>query len=510
MSNNDNLPVLIGVGQYTHHLTGAEADLEQNPTTLAVEAGRRALEDAGGADKVRSLLDTIVVVRTTLDSIPGAKHPFGRCANPPRTVEHLLGLSLERAIYSDLGGETPQKLVNEFAAAVQSGASCGALLVGGEATAILRQAMKRGAAPDWSFSVEGDFEERKDDKLLLTDYELKNGLFFPPQTYPLFEHAYRARLGLGRQAYVERMSRLFAPFSEVAARHPHAQFGEARSAEFLATPSKDNYPVADPYLKWHIAQDSVSMGAAVIVTTAGRARAAGIAEDKIVYLHGHAGGEDKEVLKRQDLSRSRLLEEVLTRAMQASKLTAADIAHLDLYSCFPVVVELAAEIMGVDPFSRPLTVTGGLPYFGGPGNNYPMHAIVSMVETLRADPGSYGLVLANGGFITKEAAGVYSTKAPESWAPHDDAALKKTLFAEPSPTLLEEAVEGEIRSFTVTYGKDGPQDGYVLVESAKGRSLARLRPGDRAAMERLAQSDEPIGQVAKVIHENGVNYFVGS
>ena len=508
MSSADALPVLIGVGQHTHHLTGGEDDFSHNPTTLCVEAGRRALADAGDVDTIKALIDTLVVVRTTLDSVPGAPQPLGRCENPPRTVENLLGLSVERAVYTDVGGETPQALVNEFARETHEGRCKAAMLVGGEATAILRQALRRGSKPDWSFSVDGPMEDRKKDKLLLTDYELKNGLFFPPQSYPLFEHAYRARLGLSHAEYVKRMSRLFAPFSEVASRHPEAQFGEARSAEFLATPSKENYPVADPYLKWHIAQDSVSMGAAVIVTTAGAAKAAGVPEEKLIYLHGHARAEDKDVLERRDLSRSRVLEEVLGRTLEASNLKPDEIAHLDLYSCFPIVVELSAEILGIDPFSRPLTVTGGLPYFGGPGNNYPMHAIVSMAEALRADPGAYGLVLANGGFITKEAAGVYSTAPPQSWAPNDDAALQKRIDAEPSATLLSEDMEGEIRSFTVVHGKEGPQDGYVLVEGGGGRALARFRPGHRATMERVLKMDDPIGRTARVAHENGVNYYV--
>ena len=69
---------------------------------------------------------------------------------------------------------------------------------------------------------------------------------------------------------------------------------------------------------------------------------------------------------------------------------------------------------------RPLTVTGGLPYFGGPGNNYVTHSIASMVETLRADPGSLGLVTANGWYVTKHSIGIYSTDPPRSeWRAHE-------------------------------------------------------------------------------------------
>src|SRR3546814_14963988 len=75
----------------------------------------------------------------------------------------------------------------------------------------------------------------------------------------------------------------------------------------------------------------------------------------------------------------------------AGKAVAA-INQFDLYSCFPCAVLLAAETLGIDWHKTPCTVTGGLPFFGGAGNNYSMHAIATMAERLRASPGDYGLV----------------------------------------------------------------------------------------------------------------------
>ncbi len=123
----------------------------------------------------------------------------------------------------------------------------------------------------------------------------------------------------------------------------------------------------------------------------------------------------------------------LKGALKSAGKTPADIAHYDIYSCFPVAVLLAAEALGVDWRSTPLTLTGGLPFSGGAGNNYSMHGIAAMVETLRADPGSFGLVLANGGFLSKEAVGIYSTTAPKSWSPVDHGPMQAEVAPSPRP-----------------------------------------------------------------------------
>ncbi len=68
-----------------------------------------------------------------------------------------------------------------------------------------------------------------------------------------------------------------------------------------------------------------------------------------------------------------------------------EVAHLDLYSCFASSLSFAATPSGSRPAAG-LTVTGGLPYHGGPGSNYSTHALAAMAEALRRDPGSLGLV----------------------------------------------------------------------------------------------------------------------
>ncbi|MGQ2940907.1 MAG: acetyl-CoA acetyltransferase [Blastomonas fulva] len=510
MTLSPNTPVLIGVGQTLDHWDGSDPAAAPSPQGLMQRACEAALADSGAPDAVRAAIDVVAVVRHFADSAPGmVPEGTGGCDKPPLGLAHRLGITPARAIYSIVGGQTPQSLVNEFAAAIHAGEARCVLLSGSEAIAAAKTAARAGVAIDWNESIAGEIEERGLGPMLLDRHELKNGVGAPILTYPLFEHALRARLGRSRAEHVAAMSSLWAGFSEVAAGNPYAQFPKAMSAQYLATPSNSNYPVADPYLKWHVAQDAVNQGAALILTSVGQAEAMGVPRDQWVFLHGSGEAMDKPVSLRPDLSRSRAIEVALTGALDSAGKTASDIAHYDIYSCFPVAVLLAAEALGLDPANTALTLTGGLPFAGGAGNNYSMHGIAAMAQTLRSDPGSFGLVLANGGFLSKEAVGIYSTTAPESWAPVDHAPMQAEIDSEPAPTRLEEDATGVIESYTVGYAKGRPARAVVVARTPQGRVIARPADADKdAAFAALTDPErDPIGRTVHITHADGVNGF---
>ena len=236
----------------------------------------------------------MIVVRTILDSRAQATHPFGRSNNPPGALASALGITPRRAIYSVVGGDQPQTLVNEAAEAIFAGAADTVLLAGAEATAAMKTALRKRIVLDWSDNLSTPLEDRGLGAPMRSDYEIANGLGMPTQTYPLFEQALRARLGLDPDHYRILMAQLWAGFSRIAAGHPFAQYPEERSVEFLSTPSADNYAVADPYLKWDVAQDAVNQGAALVMTSVGRAREMGVDPAKYVYLHGYAQVTDRQ------------------------------------------------------------------------------------------------------------------------------------------------------------------------------------------------------------------------
>lgn len=499
-------PVLVGVGQVMRHWNPDDGGVPPSPLDLQVAAARAALADSGKANALGKIIDGVVVVRSMLDSVEGSRHPFGRCDNPPATLAEMLGIASACCIYSVVGGDQPQALVNEAAEAIFAGDVDAVLLAGSEATAAMKQALKARTSLDWSHSSNGPWQDRGLGPPLLSAYELANGFGAPTQTYPVFEQALRTRLRLRPDDYAELMAELWEGFSAVAADNPYAQFQAVRSRDFLKTPSDDNYRVADPYLKWHVAQDAVNQGAALVLTSVATAQKLGIAPEKWVFLHGYAAVKDRLITERPDLSRSRAMEAALNGALAMAGKTASDMAHLDLYSCFPCAVLLAAEALGIDWRSRPCTVTGGLPFFGGAGNNYSMHAIATMVERLRTAPDEFGLVLANGGYLSKEAVGVYSAQPVEAWAPRQNDGAQRAIDTAAAPLLLSEIAEATIEACSVTWKRGRPSRGYVLASNEKGRILARARTGHRATLASLHQEDT-IGRTVRIVNDKGINFI---
>jgi acetyl-CoA C-acetyltransferase len=505
-TNPHDTPVIIGVGQVTVHWDGKLGDPAPSPLSLLVAASQRALEDSGASASALANIDKICVIRSMADSVQVSNHPFGREANPPGALAAQLGIENAQLVYSFVGGDQPQALVNEAAEDLFAARHKIVLIAGSEATGALKAARKARIRLDWSGAASGEFEDRGLGPDLLSDYEVQNGLGAPTQTYPAFEHALRARLGLKRVEHVALMSELWEKFSDVAQGNPYSQFAAPRSQEFPPLQATSNYPVADPYLKWHVAQDAVNQGAAVILTTVGHAKKLGIPPKKWIYLHGYAAAKDRVVTERPDLSRSDPITLALASALQAAGKTAKDIKLFDLYSCFPCAVLLAAEALGLDWRTTVPTVTGGLPFFGGPGNSYSLHAIATMIERLRAAPDQFGLILANGGFLSKEAAGIYSATPKTDWQPLSSKAIQQQLDARPIPTLLAKSVEATVETFTVTYTKGQPSRGYVIARTDEGRILARGRTGHRATLAALA-ADDPVGTKVRITHSKGVNYL---
>ena len=235
-----NTPILVGVGQIVSHWHPGSDEAAPSPQSLRAEATRRALADSGVAQALAASIDRVVAVRTMLDSVPGAPHPFGRCANPPGTLAADVGLNARDAIYSQVGGDQPQALVNESAAAIYAGECRAILLAGSEATAAMKAALKAGVQLDWSHSSDGDHQDLGLGSPLLSKYEIANGLGAPTQTYPAFENALAARLGHGIDGHRALMSALWSGFASVAANYPYAQFQHQRSADFLSTASAEN------------------------------------------------------------------------------------------------------------------------------------------------------------------------------------------------------------------------------------------------------------------------------
>jgi acetyl-CoA C-acetyltransferase len=292
------------------------------------------------------------------------------------------------------------------------------------------------------------------------------------------------------------MGALFAPFSRVAAGNPHAAAPVERDAAELVTPTAANRLVADPYTRYIVAREKVNQGAAVLLTSVAAARRLSIDPGRLVFLHGHADLLEQDLLARADLSAGPAAVLAAGHALEIAGIGVADLATIDLYSCFAAPVFNICDGLGLAPGDpRGLTVTGGLPFFGGAGNNYSMHAIAETVQLARRSPGSFGFVGANGGIMSKFSAGVYST-APAPWRPDRSAGLQARVDAWPGAELARGA-DGPmtIETYTVKYDRDGGRAGFVVgrLDADGRRIVARADDRDEAILDLLTVG-EPAGE----------------
>jgi len=473
-------PCLIGAAQRTVRPGDSPCP---EPLALWEDTARRAAADAvpGSGDGGR-----VLEAAGSLQVVYCMAWPYDA---PVDRLAERLGIAPRHGLYSGIGGTTPQVLVQDAAEAILAGHCEVAVITGAEALDTRRRARKAGERLPWShrapdpppFPFEAPFHPA----------EVAHDVFQAWLTFPVFDIARRARLGANPEDYAAAVGRLLAPFSEVAAANPYAWFPTAVPAETLATPTADNRLVGYPYTKRAISVMDVDMAATVIVASHAAAERLGVPPERRVYLRGWCYATDPVYLaEHADLSASPAMAAAGAEALRAAGLGIDDVAHLDLYSCFASSVHLACDALGLAPDDgRGLTVTGGLPFAGGAGSNYVLHSLAAMVEVLRADPGSVGLVSGVGMHMTKHAFGVYSTTPPSTGrvVPPDAARVLARLDAAPPVTIADRyAGEATVASYTVAHGRDGAAAwALVLADVAPGvRAYGRVEdPGLLAALE---------------------------
>jgi acetyl-CoA C-acetyltransferase len=485
------VPVLVGCGEVTDTTTPASAG--RSPYDLIAQAARAALADTGAAG-IAAAIDTVAMIRAFADTAPRFAHGFGASTNPPRSIAHRLGLAAARHVYTWPGGNMPQFLVNRFAEELARGDTRAVLICGGEALRTQAGLQRAGRAADWGEEPGGEPERIGDPRRGWSEHEERHGLRAAIAMYPLFENALRGARGRTIGQHQQHIGALMSRFAAVAAANPLAVRREACRAEQLVTADDRNRWIAYPYPRLMNAHAFIDQAAALVLTTAGTARELGIAPDRWVFLHGCADAHDTWfVSERDDFHSSPAIRAAARQALAMAGRSLAQIDAFDVYSCFASAVEVAcAEIGLAEDDPRGLTLTGGLPFFGGPGNNYVTHAIAHMMRRLRARPGTFGLVTANGNYLTKHSFGVYSTEAPAGpWRREDPAVLQAPLDARPKPSFTD-APQGDatIETYTVLHGRDGPDTGIVFGRlRATGERFLANAPDDPAALWDLQNRD---------------------
>ncbi len=454
MGSAQETPVLVGVGQILQRLEDPREAAEPLEMMLA------ALEQAGhdcGAPKLLQQADSIYVLR--------GMWGYG---DPGREIARRLGAAPEESVGTPYGGNFSQACVIDAARAIQAGRRGVVLVTGAENGRSMGQAQRRGVELRQTEVPGAPDRKVAEDKAIFHDAELARGMNSASDVYAIIESAIRFARGETLEAHAERIAELWAGFKAVACANPNAWIRQPHSAQDIGQASPGNPMISYPYTRLMNANARVDMGAGLILCSLETARNAGVPEEKLVFLHAATEANDSTFLStRADFHRSPATRIAGSRALELAGKTLAEIDHFDLYSCFPSSVQVAATELGI-PEGRPLTVTGGLTFGGGPLNSYVLHAIARMAEVVREEPGSTGLVHANGGWLAKQAIGIYSSERPADGFRYEN--LQEQADAFP---LRVAVVDWEgpvtIEAYTVAHQKGTPRIGHAACLTHDGR-----------------------------------------
>lgn len=489
MAVDPRWPCVVGVAQRTWRWSGEPAP---EPLGLWEEVCRAAAADAGRPE-VLERLDSIQIVYCQSWQYDD---PVGRLAE-------RLGAPARHRFYSGIGGVTPQVLVGSAAGAILRGECDVALVTGAEALETIRRLRKEGRKPEWSHRSPEKRPFPFPDPL--HPAEVAHRVFQAWLTFPVFDVARRARLGVGPDAYRRVLGEMLAPMTEIAARNPHAWFPVRRTVEEIITPTPENRMVGYPYTKYMVSVIDVDMAAAVILASHEAAAALGIPAERRVYLRGWGYANDSPYLaERPDMWDSPAMRAAGAEALRVAGVGVDDVAHIDIYSCFGSSINLARDALGIDD-SRPVTVTGGLPFAGGAASNYMSHSIAAMTEVLRGDPGSYGMVSGVGMNMAKHVFGVYST-TPGPVVPPDAEAVQARAEAAGRRTIREtHSGPASVAAYTVAHARDGSPEWGLAICDLPGGERCYARVVDPRLLEAFEEAEWVGARVDLVPGDGNVN-----
>jgi len=481
-------PVLIAHGQVNHREAAQENTLE--PVDLMAAAAREAADA-----RVLEAVDSIRVINVL------SVH----YRDPALLLGARIGAGQFSTRYSGIGGNFPQTLVNRACVDIQRGRADVVLVAGAEmwrTRTQLRAGGQRLAYTEQDESV--PVPEGSDENVPMAGAaEDRIRLDRPAYIYPMFEQALRVSTGESVDDHRRRIADLWARFNQVAVRNPDAWIRKPITADEISHPGPTNRMISWPYTKLMNSNNMVDQGAALILTSAEAATRLGIPDERWVFPYAGTDAHDTYAIsERAELHRSPAIRTGGKRALELAGSGIDDMDYVDLYSCFPSAVQVAATELGLpaDDAARPLTVTGGLTFAGGPWNNYVAHSIATMAGLLTANPGTRGLITANGGYLTKHSFGVYGTEPPKSEFRWED--TQSAVDNEPTRTAAAEwEGVGTVEAWTTPFDREGqPERAFLSVRTPDERRTLAVITDPSAAAQTV---HEDIGGAKVTVHADG-------
>ncbi len=451
-------PVLVGSAAITQR--EADPARARDAIGLMADSLRAAADNAGGADPHRLLRKADVMLAT---------QGSWKCQDPARMVSEQLGIT-PHTVYAELG-VLQQTLFTRACSTIARGDASVVLICGGEARARMASAARAGV----TVAPEPEAEKPADTVLspaqqVISKLEIDRQLYVAARQYAIIETALRAAAGQSLEEHAREVAALWDGFAAIAASRPEAWKRDVIPlGDGVATARNPWY--SWPYTKQHVSYWTVDQAAGFILCSAEAAEAAAIPHERWVFPHAAVESNAMIMLsERAHPHRSPAIGAGGRALAQLTGTAPADADHVDLYSCFPAAVRVQASELGITT-DRPWTVTGGMSFGGGPLNNYVLQSTARMMDVLREDPGSTGLVTSISGMITKHGIGLWSTNPADKGfqvADVSEQALAQTPAAAADPSYQGPA---DILGYTVTYEGREPRTGIVIAKAARSGAL---------------------------------------
>jgi acetyl-CoA C-acetyltransferase len=486
---NKNNPVIIGAAQFTQRKNTPHP---LDSLSLMVKTGQKAIEDTQ-TKKFNDFIDAIYMVNISSWSYEDAPGELGK----------RLNIAPKEKVYLPDGGQSPQMLVNRASKAITSGEHRAVLITGGEAAYSLVKTFKKEPPDYWP--KKEDPKYINGEKWPIAENVGKYQLYWATTTYAIIETALRSSSGRSIEQHKKYMGKLLEHFSKIASKNPYSWTQKQFSAEEIITPSPENRLVVYPYTKRMCANNLVDQAGTILITSEEIAESLNIDRKQWVYIMGGATFRNiDEIYRRPLLHDSPATREGFRLALEQAGLKLSDIDKFDLYSCFPSIVEIFMDELGVkDDDPRDLTLTGGLPFFGTPLSNYSLHAIINTVEAIRAKSSLKVMIIANGGFNTKQSIGIYGTKPPMiPWGVRDDSKIQDSILKKILPEPVEKA-NGKliVDGYSILYERSGQLKRGVVIGTLENgrRSIAFVtKPELLLAFE----TQEMVGKICMVQYDS--------
>jgi acetyl-CoA C-acetyltransferase len=484
-----NTPVIVGIG--SEQETSEDPTQCAEPWQLMVRAVRRAATDAGS----EALLAQIESI-----SVPQGMWEY---RNPGRLIAGALGCPSARSILSDLG-VLQLSLLSDLCRAIAAGEQHVGVITGGEAKfrqlrgAITGQMNADTAQPP--DTPPPDIHHTSSDPWA-SDLETRAGLAGPVELFAIIESALRYAEGLDVDRHRDRIARLYSSFSEVAAGNPQAWRRERLSAEAIRDPSPRNAMLAFPYTKRHSSQWNVNQAVAILVCSAERAAQLGLARDR--WIFPIAAAQSKHVVPLAQQQRLHTHPGTVLsgeRALALAGISARDVDAAELYSCFPAAIRSFALDLELPP-GCPWTVTGAMPFAGGPYNSFSLAGVARMVEVLRPSDGKgaarrIGLVSNLSGIFGKQACALFSNLPNPDGYRYEDVTAAVAARDLPLPLDGDYSGPATIVGYTVVFSGGQPTHAIAICDTPAGRRTV-VRSEDRTLLESMTR-EEYCGRIVRV------------